>query len=81
MQSRISIKSTFKLSKFQTLENRIKLLEENFKMLEERIVLPKTLYGFYSNIDMTVMFSVKFTMNINMKDRLLFMFLCPGMKR
>ena len=81
MQSRISIKSTFKLSKFQTLENRIKLLEENLKMLEEWIVLPKTLYGFYSNIDMTVMFPVKLTMNINMKDRFLFMFLCPGMER
>lgn len=68
MQKRICVENTIKFSKFETFENGANRCKVSLHLFNDYIFSPMPLDGSNSNIDIAIILSIHFAMNINVED-------------
>ena len=80
MQYWICVENTIKLSKFDTFENGRNRFKVSIQLLNDYVLSPMPLDGSNSDINITIILSVHFAMNVNMEDGSALMLQSPIME-
>lgn len=80
MQGGLSIDLALKIDEFVAFEYVLVVLEKLPNCLDEMVVGPMDFHRFYPHLDLTVVFSICFAVNVNVEQRLSLPFQSPCMQ-